>query len=119
MRVARMDRPNFVQRNRLPLIFVMLGAAALIASIVFAIKERQPQTVDFTLEMLDGGSISAADVRGKVVALNFWASWCVPCREEMPLLVDYYRQHADEDFTVIAVNVGEDAETARDFMIEF
>jgi len=48
------------------------------------------------LHTLDGQNLSTEDLRGKVVILNFWATWCVPCREEMPLLSDFAAKHADQ-----------------------
>ena len=48
-----------------------------------------------------------ADLRGKVVLLNFWATWCVPCRREMPMLSSVHRQHADEGLVVLYVSLEE------------
>src|SRR5207244_591205 len=53
------------------------------------------QAPDFTLPTLSGGTIRLADFRGKVVLLNFWATWCVPCRMEMPALEALYQRHKD------------------------
>lgn len=59
---------------------------------------------DFTLSTFSGESYSLADFRGKPVLVNFWASWCPPCRTEMPAMQNVYDKYKDEGFTVLAVN---------------
>ena len=78
-----------------------------------------PDAPDFSLASLDGEeTISLDDHRGEVVYVSFWASWCVPCREEMPLLASLWRRHREEGFQVIAINVDEDPMAAREFARE-
>lgn len=60
---------------------------------------------DFTLSDLNGQSVSLSDYRGKVVFLNFWATWCPPCREEMPAMERLHESMGDKDFAILAVNV--------------
>jgi peroxiredoxin len=62
---------------------------------------------DFTLETLDGQAIALSDLQGQVVLINFWASWCLPCREEMPAIQQVYEQYRDQGFVVLAVNLQE------------
>ena len=62
---------------------------------------------DFSLEDLKGESHTLADYRGKVVAVNFWASWCPPCIQEMPGMQRLQKTLADEAFAMLPVNVGE------------
>ncbi|RME49281.1 MAG: TlpA family protein disulfide reductase [Chloroflexi bacterium] len=59
---------------------------------------------DFTLETLDGGRITLSQLRGKVVMVNLWASWCPPCRKEMPAIEKVYRQNRERGLEVLAVN---------------
>ena len=59
---------------------------------------------DFTLETLDGESVTLSDLRGKAVLLNFWATWCPPCRAEMPAFQEAYNDYEDKDFVILAVN---------------
>ncbi len=73
----------------------------------------------FTLGALDGTMVSLNDLRGRVVLVNFWATWCVPCRSEMPAIEAAYQEHASQDFSVLAINVGEDAGTVKPFVDEF
>jgi cytochrome c biogenesis protein CcmG/thiol:disulfide interchange protein DsbE len=59
---------------------------------------------DFTLETFEGGAISLSELRGKPVLVNFWASWCPPCRSEMPAMQRVYEDFEQQDFMVLAVN---------------
>lgn len=58
---------------------------------------------DFTLKMVDGTSVSLADLKGQVVMLNFWATWCVPCRAELPTLDAYYAVQKKYGLRVFAI----------------
>lgn len=70
---------------------------------------------DFTLEDLDGNPVRLADQQGQVVLVNFWATWCGPCRLEMPELQARYDALKDQGFTVLAVNLDEPREDAALF----
>ncbi|UCB50610.1 MAG: TlpA family protein disulfide reductase [Deltaproteobacteria bacterium] len=74
---------------------------------------------DFTLPTLDGGSMTLSDLKGKVVLINFWATWCPPCREEMPSLERLYRHFKYEKFTLLAVDIMEHPETVKTFAREY
>jgi peroxiredoxin len=84
----------------------------------------QPGTVaagklaaDFKLKDLKGDEISLASMRGKVVFLNIWATWCAPCREEMPSIESLYNNFkADKDFVVLAVSQDTDGATVGPFV---
>jgi peroxiredoxin len=65
------------------------------------------QAPDFLLEDTDGNKVSLASLRGKVVLLNFWATWCPPCRAEMPSMEKLNEAMAGEDFVMLAINVEE------------
>ncbi|MEM9102664.1 MAG: TlpA disulfide reductase family protein [Pseudomonadota bacterium] len=69
---------------------------------------------DFKLSNLQGKVKTLNDYRGHVILLNFWASWCPPCIEEMPLLQELHTQYKDMKFTVIGINVDEDPDSARE-----
>jgi cytochrome c biogenesis protein CcmG/thiol:disulfide interchange protein DsbE len=70
---------------------------------------------DFTLTNLGGEQISLNDLRGQVVLINFWATWCIPCRLEMPAIQQRYN---DGGFAVLAVDFNEDAERVQAFVDE-
>jgi thiol-disulfide isomerase/thioredoxin len=63
---------------------------------------------DLTLDIAEGGKVRLADLRGKVVVVNFWASWCPPCKREMPSLERLRQLMKGERFEIVAVNAGED-----------
>ncbi|MGO9325153.1 MAG: TlpA family protein disulfide reductase [Terracidiphilus sp.] len=67
----------------------------------------------FMLTGLDGHTLRLADFRGKVVLLNFWATWCAPCRLEMPVFAAWQRQYAQQGFQVIGISMDDDAAAAR------
>ena len=67
------------------------------------------------LKDLDGKTYHLADLRGKVVLVNFWATWCPPCRREMPSLQRLYEKLPHENFEILAVDVGEDENTVLTF----
>jgi len=67
----------------------------------------------FTLASRSGGEVSLAHYKGQVVMINFWASWCGPCRQEMPLLESIYRKYGKMGFTLLGVNVEPDSQAAN------
>ena len=62
------------------------------------------QAPDFTLQTPEGETVTLSDLRGQVVLVNLWASWCGPCRTEMPAMQQVYDAYKDQDFTILAVN---------------
>lgn len=78
----------------------------------------QKPPIDLSLKDLDGNAVHLRDLRGMVVLLNYWASWCSPCREEMPLLNAYYEDHKSEGFVLISVNASESPQVAASFINE-
>ncbi|MDR2478561.1 MAG: redoxin domain-containing protein [Treponema sp.] len=76
------------------------------------------EPVDFSLPLLSGTNQRLSDLRGKVVFLNFWATWCGPCRMEMPSMEAVYQRLKDQGFAILAVNVGESRDQVAPFMRE-
>jgi peroxiredoxin len=75
------------------------------------------QAPDFTLTNMNDQEVSLSDYRGQKVFLNFWASWCPPCKKEMPDMQKLHEEYEDE-VVILAVNVGESKSTAANFMME-
>jgi peroxiredoxin len=70
---------------------------------------------DFTLKDLQGQKVSLSDFQGKIVLLDFWATWCPPCREELPSIDKLYRTYKDKDLAVLGIN-DEDSGTVKSFL---
>lgn len=86
-----------------------------VVPILQPMKEAAP-TPEFSLNTPDGKKVSLKDFRGKIVLLNFWASWCVPCREEMPAMEKLYQEYKGQNFVVLAVAVKDRKQDAIDFV---
>ncbi len=70
-------------------------------------KDRKPAP-DFSLKDASGASVKLSDYRGKVVLLNFWATWCGPCEEEIPWFIGFQQEFKDREFAVLGISVDED-----------
>jgi len=77
------------------------------------------QVPDFTLRNDDGTPVSLKDFRGKIVVLNFWASWCAPCVDEIPSLKSLADRYRDKDVVVIAVSRDADPEAYKEFIAKY
>jgi peroxiredoxin len=88
----------------------ILSAALAFAPAQAALDGPAP---DFTLKSTAGENIKLSELRGQVVLINFWASWCGPCRQEMPLLDEMYQQYGPLGFTLLGVNVEQDTQDAE------
>lgn len=73
---------------------------------------------DFTLKSQKGDNLKLSELRGKVILINFWASWCGPCRQEMPVLNELYQHYRSLDFTVLGVNVEQNSDKAESLLKE-
>jgi peroxiredoxin len=98
--------------------FSGVAMTMLVASLAYAATVSGPAP-NFTLQSNAGGQVSLASLKGKVVMVNFWATWCVPCRQEMPHLEALYEKYNSLGFELLAVNVEKNnAEGARKWLQE-
>src|SRR5882757_6050372 len=101
--------------------FTRATVAAVAAALLIAVPASNAASgsgpaPQFTLDSRAGSKVSLAQYKGQVVMLNFWASWCGPCRQEMPLLESIYRKYNKMGFTLIGVNVEPDSKAAEGFL---
>lgn len=81
-------------------------------------KQHRPAP-DFTLPLIDGGQLRLSSYRGKVVLLDFWATWCVPCREETPHFVELQQKYGNQGLQIIGVSMDDSLEPVRTFYKQF
>ena len=79
----------------------------------------RPQAPDFVLADIDGNQYRLSDYRGQVVIVNFWATWCPPCRAEMPSMQRAWQQLEKEGILMLGINVGEDEDTIFQFTANY
>ena len=77
-----------------------------------------PAAPDFALPARDGGEVRLSELKGQVVMINFWATWCGPCRQEMPLLQQIHAKYEPLGFTMLGVNVEPDSVAAQNWLKE-
>ena len=106
-----------ILKNRLKSLVVLLAASILVSVNVQAETLEGPAP-DFTLKSRSGENVKLSEMRGDVVMINFWASWCGPCRQEMPLLEEMYKKYSDLGFVLLGVNVEEDSSKAGELLRE-
>jgi thiol-disulfide isomerase/thioredoxin len=103
---------------RIAAMLAPLTAALIVALPASGAGPASGPAPQFTLDSRSGAKISLSQYKGQVVMLNFWASWCGPCRQEMPLLENIYKKYNKMGFTLIGVNVEPDSKAAEGFLKE-
>jgi cytochrome c biogenesis protein CcmG, thiol:disulfide interchange protein DsbE len=120
-----------VRRTAVP--FVVISAVALIGLLVYGVlgvgasttfddavkRGERPPAPERALPLLDGGRASLADFRGRPVVLNFWASWCEPCKDEAPAMEKAHQRLKKVGGTVLGVTVSDASPDSKAFMKEF
>lgn len=118
MSIRKLYRPSFV-----------LGHIGLVLLLVACSAETEtnsqpnranstatPEATDLQMITADGQMVNLADYKDQVVLVNFWATWCTPCRTEMPVLDAYYQDHRADGFMLLAVNAGEPSGRVAEFI---
>jgi peroxiredoxin len=106
-----------IQHHARRVLLTSLGATAMFGALVAtksaraAVAPSMPAP-DFTLRSAAGGNLRLAELRGRVVLVNFWATWCGPCKIEMPHLNRIYEKYASAGFVLLGVNIDEDPKQA-------
>jgi len=100
------------------LIITQQAVAGESPSTLHPVADR-PMAPGFALADIDGAIHRLSDYRGKVVIVNFWATWCPPCREEMPSMQRVWEQIKDDNIVILAINVGEDEDTIFTFTADY
>ena len=107
-----MKTPLIFLINQVPAAVIsvlLLSATTLVANAGSAVTQPAP---NFTLKTLEGEELTLANLKGNVVLLNFWASWCSPCREEMPVLKKLHNRYEPDGLVLLGVNVEPDSKPA-------
>lgn len=120
-------------RKNLPFILLGLGLLLIATSAFFILRDLPPQTEELsavpieaeypapglTLTDIAGIERSLAEYRGRVVLINLWATWCEPCKREMPALQAFHDKYNDDGFSVIAINDGDPTADVLQFVKDF
>ena len=120
-------RPGPVGMSALLLMLTWTGPIARVASaqdplfagLAVTHERSASEAPDFTLRTPEGGTLALSGLRGRVVFLNFWATWCAPCRIEMPEMERLHREFKDRGLLILAVDLDESPKLVAKFMQEF
>jgi thiol-disulfide isomerase/thioredoxin len=116
--------------NSLRKLWILIAVAGLLLGLGLTYRRRShiglqvtsavhPSAPEFSITTIDGKQLDLASYRGKVVLLDFWATWCGPCREETPRFVELQNQYGSQGFQMIGVSMDDTAEPVRQFYRDF
>ena len=117
MAVSVPSKPNKIVLRSVFLAFLAVAATLLTARQAGAVEAGQPAP-EIRLDDLSGRPVALSDFRGKVVLVDFFASWCAPCREELPVLEKLSTKYRKRGLVVLGVNIDNDVKAARKFLKE-
>ena len=119
-------------RRAVPFVLFGLGLLLIVSAIDYIRRVASPQSdlsavpvqvsyaaPELTLTDMQGTTHSLAQYHGQVVLVNLWATWCPPCKQEMPALQAYYNEYANQQFLIIAINDGEPADDVKQFVSDY
>ena len=106
-----------MKKNKLIFLFcTLILLVSLISGLLFSQENTLKDAPDFTLTDLDGNTISLSDLEGNVVFLNFWATWCIPCKKEIPLFNEAFETHKDRGLTIIGISIDRSEKIVKKFL---
>jgi len=106
-------------RRPLLVLAAAVGLAAAALAPVHAQQASEPTFPDLEFVGSEGGSVRLSELKGNVVLLNVWATWCGPCKKELPVVQRMYDTYSDRNFVVVSVNVDADRKRVSPFMKQF
>ena len=101
-----------MNKKHILVIGISLALALCVASVISFAKVKADAAPDFTLKSSSGKNIRLSELKGRIVMLNFWATWCGPCAEEIPQLNELYESLDPYDFELLGINLDEDQSKA-------
>ncbi len=105
-----------MSKKMFPMIKRILLMVCVSMFMLTAVQAESEMAPNFTLKSRSGKNIKLSELRGQVIMVNFWASWCGPCREEMPLLDKLFKKYRSLGFIVLGVNVDDTPKQAESFL---
>jgi thiol-disulfide isomerase/thioredoxin len=118
------------RQERIRSLVIFIGAALVLTAVLLLIithpatQSVTPARVgsslsQFTLKDINGKQVSLSDYSGSVVLVNAWATWCPPCKAEMPLLESYYQAHSGQGFVILAIDAGDTQDVVASFATQY
>ncbi len=104
-----------MKKQLLLLMFLAVGCSPTHLSEEWQRIANPVEAPDFTLNALSGPPVTLSSLRGRIVIMEFWATWCGPCRMSTPSIEAIYREHKDKPVSVLLINAGEDAAAVREW----
>ncbi len=122
-KVIRMKKETKLWIRRVILLVALIGLAIAIYQITTLDVSNKPkvgeEAPDFKLKQLNGEEMQLSQLRGKAVMINFWGTWCEPCRTEMPAMQKAYEKYKDQGFEIVAVNIAETEIAVSNFVEDY
>lgn len=106
-----------MKRNKLIILsFAIVLFVSSVSGLLFAQETPAKDAPDFTLTDLDGNTISLSDLKGEVVFLNFWATWCTPCKKEMPYFNEAFETYKNKGVNIIGISIDRSEKIVKKFL---